>query len=82
MKILEQNRGIHILEQKNGYQIKLNVELLTDPGRWFIYNDSFTFWHKPENLPMTEKERLTIIRKIKDFYQDGLLVFEGDYNDK
>ncbi len=77
MKILEQNRGIHILELANENQIKLNVELLTNPVRWFIYIDSLNFWHKPENLPMTEEERTDVIKRLRNFYQDGLLVFEG-----
>ncbi len=77
MKILEQNRGAHILELENENQIKLNVELLTNPVRWFIYIDSLNFWHKPKNLPMTEEERTDVIKKLRNFYEDGLLVFEG-----
>ncbi|KKM62573.1 hypothetical protein LCGC14_1520370 [marine sediment metagenome] len=62
------SRGYQIIETDNGNQFKLTVELSTEQLAWYVYIDSLKVWHKPKNIPISELERVKIVKKVKTFY--------------
>ena len=80
MKILEMTRGSQIIEMDNGNQVFLSTELIEVPeARWYVYINSLDFWHKPKNVPIAEREKDDVVRKIKSYYKkaDNPIYFEG-----